>query len=489
MNKGYSSEIIGYFKKGNLPSGKEDRRVDSHVGVMGDIVLITNDTDTSTMKDGLYLFDHVTTFSTPKNPTKMMSLVRPIVCLSEDETLDPDHIHDILKRVYLDPTKFEKKEDSPIDLSFETSKSYFSVSIMRTFMSEMMFFKSFIDNRGMVDTKSSMVYQTMHRWMRAMEETYEWVPHDHSKKNTRSFFNILYIKLKLKEITLLDIMKCFIDHYSLHGSTNPMTAEFNDEFDPRYDRLVPMYPFVNLDAHPFIEMVSVDDYTVKVMINSKEDLDTYRPYFEKGVRIYYSEDDPVCHFILYYKFPSVLEDEFEEILKNIDFSNLKVGYVRYGEDRGVITVNPSFGVYVEIPEDDEIFRPILERAQYCYYQIPNDGSVIYFPLEQFQVYPGTNPDVDFVNSPRTSDYIGVYKGNAKDRYNVYFPRLGCKGEFNGFDIRTKLGICTNASIHTRNIREYDQGEPVILFRMFKEPYRNTLYKFIDLSDSEEKDDV
>lgn len=139
MNKGYNSVIIGYYKKETLEDGKENRRIDSYVGVMGDMVLISNDTDLYTMNNGLYLFEHVTTFNIPKRPTKTMSLVRPIVCLSEDRSLDQEYIHDILKKVYLDPTKFEKKEDSAIDLSFETSRSYFSVYLMRSFMSEFTF--------------------------------------------------------------------------------------------------------------------------------------------------------------------------------------------------------------------------------------------------------------------------------------------------------------------------------------------------------------
>ena len=495
--KGYNSVIIGYYKKDTLEDGKESRRIDSYVGVMGDMVLISNDTDLYTMKDGLYLFEHLTTFSIPKRPTKTMSLVRPIVCLSEDRSLDQEYIHDLLKKVYLDPTKFEKKEDSAIDLSFETSNSYFSVYLMRVFMSEFTFFKSYLDNRGMVDSNCSMVYQSMHRWMRALEESYEWVPRDdHSKKATRSFFNILYVKLAMKEITLLDIMEKFIDHYTIHGSNDPTTGSFMDEFDPRYDRFVPMYPFVNLDAHPFVEMVSVDDYTVKITINSKETLDKYRPYFEEGIRIYYTEDDSINHFILYYKFPATYEDEFENILKNVDFSKLRVGYVDRVEHRGHITLNPSFGIIVEIPEEDTIFRYIMERAQYSCYRVPDrgstmysPGSVMYFPLERFEVYPGRNLNVNFVDAPRTSEYMGIYKGDLHDLYLVHFPRLGCSGYFTGYDIRTKLGICINANIQTRNIREFDEGDPTILFRMYKEPYNTSLYNFINLSDSDEKDDA
>ena len=488
--KGYNSVIIGYYKKDMLEDGKENRRIDSYVGVMGDMVLISNDTDLHTMKDGLYLFEHVTTFSNPKRPTKTMSLVRPIVCLSEDKSLDQEYIHDLLKKVYLDPTNFEKKEDSAIDLSFETSRSYFSVYLMRVFMSEFTFFKSYLDNRGMVDSNCSMVYQSMHRWMRALEESYEWVPRDdHSKKATRAFFNILYMKLTMKEVTLLEIMKNFIEHYSIHGSNDPVTGDFMDKFDPRYDRLVPMYPFVNLDAHPYIEMISVDDYDVKVIINSKEVLDKYRPYFEEGIRVYYTEDDPTNRFILYYKFPATYEDEFEEILKKVDFSNLKVGYVDRGESRGYITLNPSFGIFVNIPEEDTIFRYIMERAQYSYYRVMDRGSVMYFPLERFQVFPGSNLNATFVDAPRTSEYMGIYRGDLYEYYLVQFPRLGCTGYFTGYDIRTKLGICINADIQTRNIREIDQGKPTILFRMYKEPFNTSLHNFIDLSDSEEKDDA
>lgn len=488
--KGYNSVIIGYYKKDMLEDGKENRRIDSYIGVMGDMVLISNDTDLYTMKDGLYLFEHVTTFSNPKRPTKTMSLVRPIVCLSEDKSLDQEYIHDLLKKVYLDPTNFEKKEDSVIDLSFETSRSYFSVYLMRVFMSEFTIFKSYLDNRGMVDSKCSMVYQSMHRWMRALEESYEWVPRDdHSKKATRSFFNILYIKLTMKEVTLLEIMKNFIEHFSVHGSNDPVTGDFMDEFDPRYDRLVPMYRFVNLDAHPYIEMVSVDDYDVRVIINSKEALDKYRPYFEEGIRVYFTEDDPTNRFILYYKFPATYENEFEEILKKVDFSNLNVGYVDRGESRGYLTLNPSFGIFVNIPEEDTIFRYIMERAQYSYYRVLDRGSVMYFPLERFQVFPGSNLNATFVDAPRTSEYMGIYRGDLYEYYLVQFPRLGCTGYFTGYDIRTKLGICINADIQTRNIREIDQGEPTILFRMYKEPYNTSLHNFINLSDSEEKDDA
>ena len=488
--KGYNSVIIGYYKKDMLEDGKENRRIDSYVGGMGDMVLISNDTDLHTMKDGLYLFEHVTTFSNPKRPTKTMSLVRPIVCLSEDKSLDQEYIHDLLKKVYLDPTNFEKKEDSVIDLSFETSRSYFSVYLMRVFMSEFTFFKSYLDNRGMVDSNCSMVYQSMHRWMRALEESYEWVPRDdHSKKATRAFFNILYMKLTMKEVTLLEIMKNFIEHYSVHGSNDPVTGDFMDKFDPRYDRLVPMYPFVNLDAHPYIEMISVDDYDVKVIINSKEVLDKYRPYFEEGIRVYYTEDDPTNRFILYYKFPATYEDEFEEILKKVDFSNLNVRYVDRGESRGYLTLNPSFGIFVNIPEEDTIFRYIMERAQYSYYRVLDRGSVMYFPLERFQVFPGSNLNATFVDAPRTSEYMGIYRGDLYEYYLVQFPRLGCTGYFTGYDIRTKLGICINADIQTRNIREIDQGEPTILFRMYKEPFNTSLHNFIDLSDSEETDDA
>ena len=117
--RGYNSVIIGYYKKDMLEDGKENRRIDSYVGVMGDMVLISNDTDLYTMTDGLYLFEHVTTFSNPKRPTKTMSLVRPIVCLSEDKSLDQRSIwiRQILRRRKTVPSISLSRHRDPTSLS------------------------------------------------------------------------------------------------------------------------------------------------------------------------------------------------------------------------------------------------------------------------------------------------------------------------------------------------------------------------------------
>lgn len=169
---------------------------------------------------------------------------------------------------------------------------------------------------------------------------------DHTPIGEEKFLEWLFNHLLDTKDSLCE-MKSFVDDYKQSNIWDGDVAGIMN-FDPRYDKLYPKFiPSFSNDKRYSSEMRSIEltssDIRSKmkaIFIESDEDIEKYRPYFEDDLEIVKAPSG----YMAYYKMPERGSDEYWKILKNSDvqegFSSFTINSDEVGMGSSITITTP-----------------------------------------------------------------------------------------------------------------------------------------------------
>lgn len=168
---------------------------------------------------------------------------------------------------------------------------------------------------------------------------------DHTPIGEEKFLEWLFNHLRDTKDSLCE-MKSFVDDYKSNIWDGDVAGIM--DFDPRYDKLYPKFipSFSNNKRYSSgmhsIELTSSDirSKMKAIFIESDEDIEKYRPYFEDDLEIVKVPSG----YMAYYKMPERGSDEYWKILKNSDvqegFSSFTINSDEVGMGSSITITTP-----------------------------------------------------------------------------------------------------------------------------------------------------